>query len=199
MKRIVMAGFTAVLVVLALGMAGRAAGQGYERPHPMMAGPGHEAERLLAMLDSDRTKGVLGLTDEQATRLRQISVEAEKAAIKTKADLAVRRIELRELLRADNPDRDTVMKKVKEVSDLTGQLMQQHVQALLSAKTILTTEQQKKMREFSANHRMGRPGMHGPGMFVPRPGMPGGGQGRPPMPPRSFTEPLAHPQEPPVE
>jgi Spy/CpxP family protein refolding chaperone len=164
----------------------------------MMAGPGHEAERLLAMLDGDRVKGLLGLTDEQATRLRQITVETEKAAIKTKADLAVRRIELRELLRADNPDRDTVMKKVKEVSDLTGQLMQQHVQALLSAKTILTPEQQKKMREFSANHRIGQPGMHGPGMFVPHPGMPGG-QGRPPVPPRSFTEPLAHPSEPPVE
>jgi len=198
MKKTVMVGLSAVLVMLALGTIGRAAGQGDARRCPMMAGPGHEAERLLAMLDGDRVKGLLGLTDEQATRLRQITVETEKAAIKTKADLAVRRIELRELLRADNPDRDTVMKKVKEVSDLTGQLMQQHVQALLSAKTILTPEQQKKMREFSANHRIGQPGMHGPGMFVPHPGMPGG-QGRPPVPPRSFTEPLAHPSEPPVE
>jgi hypothetical protein len=90
------------------------------------------------------------------------------------------------------------MKKVQEVSDLAGQLMQQRVQALLSAKTILTPAQQKKIREFSANHRMGRPGMQGQGMFVPRPGMPGG-QGRPPMPPRSPSEPPAHPQEPPVQ
>ena len=198
MKRVAVVGMSAVLVVLALGTIIRGAGQGEGRPHPRMAGPGHEAERLLAMLDNDRVKGLLGLTDEQATRLRQITVETEKAAIKTKADLAVRRIELRELLKADNPDRDTVMKKVQEVSDLTGQLMQQHVQALLSAKTILTPEQQKKIREFSANHRMGRPGMQGQGMFVPRPGMPGG-QGQPPVPPRSFTEPLAHPSEPPVK
>ena len=165
----------------------------------MMAGPGHGGERLLAMLNGERAKEALGLTDDQATRLRQITVETEKAAIKTKADLAVRRIELRELLQADNPDRDTVMKKVQEVSDLTGQLMQQHVQALLSAKTILTPAQQKKIREFSANHRMGRPGMQSPGMFfVPRPGMPGG-QGQPPVPPRSSNEPSAHPSEPPVE
>jgi Spy/CpxP family protein refolding chaperone len=239
MKKTVMVGLSAVLVVLALGTITRVAGQGEGRPHPMMAGPGHEAERLpamldsgtiswgagiirgagpgegrphpmragpgreaerlLAMLDNDRVKGLLGLTDEQATRLRQIVVDTEKTAIKTKADLAVRGIELRELLRAANPDRDTVTKKVQEVSDLAGQLMQQRVQALLSVKTILTPAQQKKIREFSANHRMGRPGMQGPaGMFVPRPGLPGG-QGRPPMPPRSFNEPLAHPSEPPVE
>jgi Spy/CpxP family protein refolding chaperone len=140
------------------------------------------------MLDNDRARAALGLTEDQATRLRQITVETEKAAIKTRADLAVRRIELRELLKADNPDRDTVMKKVQEVSDLTGQLMQQHVQALLSAKTILTPEQQKKLREFRASQRWGRPGMQGQGMRAPRPGMPGG-QGRPPMPPRSSNEP----------
>ena len=138
----------------------------------------------------------MGLTDDQATRLHQIMVETRKAAIKTKADLAVRRIELRELLKADKPDRDTVMKKVQEVSDLTGQLMQQHVQALLSAKTILTPEQQKKIREFSASHRMGQQGTQWRG--ARRPGM-RGGPGRPPMPPNSAPQPPAQPQEPPVQ
>ena len=186
MKKFAMVGLSTVLVVLALGTVKGAAGQAEGRPHPWMAGPGHGGERLLAMLNSDRAKAALGLTDDQATRLRQITVETEKAAIKTKADLAVRGIELRELLQADNPDRDTVMKKVQEVSDLTGQLMQQHVQALLSAKTILTPEQQKKIREFRANHRMGQPGMQG--MGARHPGMPGG-QGRPPMPPGPSSEP----------
>ena len=198
MKRVAVLGVSVVLVVLALGTVKWAAGQAEGRPHWRMAGPGHEAERLLGMLDNERVKATLGLTDDQANRLRQITVEMEKTAIKTKADLAVRRIELRELLKADNPDRDAVMKKVQEVSDLTGQLMQQHVQALLSAKTVLTPEQQKKIREFRFNQRLGRPGMQGQGMFVPRPGMPGG-QGRPPMPPRSPSEPPAHPQEPPVQ
>jgi Spy/CpxP family protein refolding chaperone len=196
MKRLAMVGLSAVLVVLALGTVKWAAGQAEGRPHWGMAGPGHEAERLLAMLDSDRVKGVLGLTDEQATRLHQITVETEKAAIKTKADLAVRRIELRELLKADNPDRDTVMKKVQEVSALTGQLMQQHVQALLNAKTILTPEQQKKLREFRASQHWGHPGMQG--MGARHPGM-RGGPGRPPIPPSSAPQPPAQPQEPPVQ
>jgi Spy/CpxP family protein refolding chaperone len=193
MKRIAMVGFTVMLAVLALGTMQPAAGQGEGSPHPRMAGPGHGAERLLAMLEIPRVRQLLGLTDDQASRLRQITVDTEKAAIKTKADLAVRGIELRELLLADNPDGDTVMKKVQEISDLTTQLMKLHVQALLSAKTVLTPEQQKKIRELSANWRLGQEGMH--------PGHPGmqGGPGRPPMPPRPATQPPAHPMEPPVE
>jgi hypothetical protein len=46
----------------------------------------------------------LGLTDEQVGRLHKIGVEAEKASIQTHADLELGHIELRELLRADNPD-----------------------------------------------------------------------------------------------
>ena len=197
MRKVAVLGVVAVLVVLALGAIKWAAGQAEGRHNSMMAGPGHEEGRLLAMLDSDRAKAALGLTDDQVTRLRQITVETEKTAIKTKADLAVRRIELRELLKADNPDQDTVMKKVQEVSALSGQLMQQHVHALLTTKTILTPEQQKKIREFRANHRMG-PGMEGQGMRARRPGMQGG-QGRPPMPPGSEPQPPAPGQEPPVQ
>ena len=201
MKKTVMVGLSTVLVVLALGTVkwaagqaegkhfGRMAGPGFEAGRcPMMTGPEHGAGGALGMLDSPQVKAALGLTDDQVARLSQIKVETEKAAIKTKADIAVQRIELRELLKADNPDRDTVMKKVQEVSDLTGQLMQEHVQALLSAKTILTPEQQKKLREFRASQRWGRPGMQGQRMQTPRPGMPGG-QGRPPMPPRSSNDP----------
>jgi Spy/CpxP family protein refolding chaperone len=194
MKRLAMVGLGAALVVLALGTTFRAAAQGEERPHPWMAGHGFEGEHLLAMLDNDRAKAALGLTDEQATRLRQIMVETEKTTIKTKADLAVRRIELRELLMADNPDQTAVIKKVQEVSALTGQLMQQHAQALLSAKTILTPEQRKKLREFRANQRWGRPGMG-----ARRPGMVGEGSGRPPMQPPPANEQPVPPQEPPVQ
>ena len=96
--RVAVLGMSAVLAVLALGTVKWA------------AGPGHEGEWLLAILDSGRVKAALGLTDDQARRLRQIRVKTQKAAIKTKADPAVRRIELRELLKGDNPVRDTVVK-----------------------------------------------------------------------------------------
>jgi Spy/CpxP family protein refolding chaperone len=107
---------------------------------------------MLAMLDNDRFKSELGLTDEQAGRLRQLVLENEKSSVRTKAEVKVRQIELREMLRADNPNRDATLKKAQEISDLHGQMMKQHIEALLTAKTILTPEQQKKMHALMAEH-----------------------------------------------
>ena len=162
MKKWMAAGVAAVLGILALGMVLRAQDRvfftrdvergfrtgGFERG-PEFGGPHHRmGTRLLAMLDNDRMKARLGLTDDQVSRLRQVVVDSEKATIKTRAEMKIRGIELRELLRADKPDQAAVMKKVDEISALRGEMMKQHVSALLSAKTILTPEQQKKIRSF---------------------------------------------------
>ena len=104
--------------------------------------------RALALLDNDRVKAALGLTDEQTSGLRSLAVETEKATVKTDADIEVKGIELRELLRADQPDSDSVIKKAEEISTLRGDLMKQHMEALLKAKSILRPEQQKKIRAF---------------------------------------------------
>ncbi len=115
-------------------------------------GPGHEmGQRMLAMLDNDRVKAYLNLSEPQAQQLRQIIVNTEKSSIQTRAQLEVRGIELRELLRADQLDGDAVMKKVQEISDLRGQEMKQHIQALLAADKVLTPEQRKKIRQFIEN------------------------------------------------
>ncbi|MGE5325980.1 MAG: Spy/CpxP family protein refolding chaperone [Deltaproteobacteria bacterium] len=157
-------------------------GRGFGHGGPMMGG------RLLAMLDSARVKTALGLTDDQSNRLRQIVIDTEKNTIKTRADMAVRQIELRELMRADNPDRDAVMKKLDEVSALRSQMMKQHVEALLSAKSVLTPEQQKKIRTFIENRRaegfMRGSGSGWQGARRGRFGGPAGsaGPGRPPAP-----------------
>jgi Spy/CpxP family protein refolding chaperone len=57
-------------------------------------------------------------------------------------------IDLRELLRADKPDRTTVMAKGDEISKLTSQLINHYLDAMLSEKTILTPEQQKIIRQY---------------------------------------------------
>lgn len=106
------------------------------------------SERLLALLDNDHVRESLGLTDAETGRLREIIVNTEKASVKSGAEMAVRGIELRELLRADKPDREAVMKNVGEISALRAQMMKAHINALLEAKTVLTPEQQKKIRAF---------------------------------------------------
>ncbi len=180
MKNRVMTGMALVLGVLALGLNGRA--QAVEGWGPTLGGEGeHEmGPRLLAMLENDQFKAALGLTDEQTERLHRIVVETEKSTTKTRAEMAIRRIELRELLRGDKPDQAAVTKKIQEISDLLRDTMKQHVDALLAAKAVLTPEQQKKIRSFIESRRGGE--------FWQRRGLEGHG-GRPPEPPRSPAEP----------
>lgn len=149
-------------------------------------------EHLLRMAENPRVRQYLGLTDEQVGRLHKIGVDAEKASVQTRADMELRHIELRELLRADNPDHDAIMKKLDEVNALRGKMEKQRVETMLSARGVLTPEQLKKVKTFMENrgagggmerghmmeHRggMGRPPGH-PG------GAPGGSTPKPPEPP----------------
>jgi Spy/CpxP family protein refolding chaperone len=184
MKRWAYAGVGLMLGVLALSAPARA-----QEEEGWRSGPREHAmgPHLMALLENDRVKAALGLTEQQVDRLRQITVEAEKSAVKTRADLAVRRIELRELLRADKPDREAIMKKVQEISDLRGQVMKQHVESILAVKTVLTPEQQQKLRAFRA--RGGRAGGWGPRPSS-RPNRPGG----PPGPAEAPAPPPDEPQ-----
>jgi len=146
--------------------------------------------RLLALLDSDRIRTYLGLEDPQVERLRQIVLETEKANVKIRAEIEVRRIELREALRADKPDRDEILKKVQEISDLRGEMMKHNVEAILAAKAVLSPEQQRKVFFLIENRYEGGPvGEERRGMRakpLPSPG----------VPPQQI--PL-HPGEPPVQ
>jgi Spy/CpxP family protein refolding chaperone len=157
-------------------------------------GWGHEGMRqgfgggdhLLGMAENPRVRMMLGLTDEQVGRLHKIGVDAEKASIQSRADMELKHIELRELLRSDNPDRDAIMRKLDEINDLRGKMAKQRVGTLLDARAVLTPEQLAKVKEFMEHrgpggmerghemerHGMGHPPMHG--------GRPGGGQ--PPKP-----------------
>lgn len=121
-------------------------------------GGGFGAERMLRMVENPRVRQILGLSDDQVARLRTIGVDAEKAAIQSHADMELRGIELRELLRADNPDHDAIMQKLDEINALRGKIAKQRVEALLSARGVLTPEQVKKVRTFMESGGFG----HGP-------------------------------------
>ncbi|HMD86752.1 MAG TPA: Spy/CpxP family protein refolding chaperone [Terriglobia bacterium] len=149
---------------------------------------------LLRMAENPRVRQYLGLTDEQVGRLHKIGVDVQKASVQTRADLELRHIELRELLRADNPDHDAIMQKLDQVNALQGKMEKQRVETMLSAKSVLTPEQQKKIKTFMENRAYGG----GPerGHMMER----RGGQGRPPGHPGGAPGgSTPKPQEPPVQ
>jgi len=139
-------------------------GEGHEGMPP--GGP-HEfggGGPFLRLAENPRLRKELALTDEQVERLHKIRVEEEKNSIQTRADLELRHIELRELLRADNPDHDAIMQKVDQVIALEGKMQKQRVETLLSARGVLTPDQIKKLKALGEERgpergrMMGRPG-----------------------------------------
>jgi len=122
--------------------------QDSQRPGHALRGPLRRVSRLLAALDDSRVRTMLGLTDQQNESLRRIIVDTETLTIKTVADIAVNSIELRELLRADKPDRTAVMSKGDQISKSTSLLISRYLDAMLAAKAILTPEQQKMIRAY---------------------------------------------------
>ncbi len=134
------------------GWEGRGHRMGWQRGgmHHFGGGMG-----LLRMAENPRVRQYLGLTDDQVARLHKIGIDEEKASVQTRADMDLRHIELRELLRADNPDHDAIMQKLDEVNALQGKMEKQRVETLLSARSVLTPDQVKKVKAFMENRGFG--------------------------------------------
>lgn len=205
MKRALTVSTMAIAGLLAMSLSAWALQMG-PMPSPPQMGPmeglapvlrnGDPASRVLSLLESDRVKTALGLTDDQIQRLRQIVEDTEKSAIKTQANLQVAGIELEELLRSNNPDRNAVNGKVQEIANYRGAMLKEYVGALLDAKTVLTPDQQKKIEAFIEQRQPQRGGMAGPMgpgrmMFRRRngPGMPPAPGNMPPAPPAPAPQP----------
>lgn len=114
-------------------------------------GPLQRFSRLMSALDDPRARKMLGLSDEQADSLQKIVTDTEIFTIQRGANIAVDSIQLRELLRADKPDKAAVMSKGDEISKDTSELISHYLGAILEAKTILTPQQQQMIREYLAN------------------------------------------------
>ena len=130
-------------------MMGRMSGRmETDRRDQRLGGPLQRVSSLLAALDDPRVRTTLGLRDQQADGLRKIIIDTETFTIQTGAEIAVNTIELRELLRADKPDKTAVKNKGDQISKSTSLLISHYLDAMLAAKAILTPEQQKMIRAY---------------------------------------------------
>lgn len=100
--------------------------------------------------------GKLNLTETQKKDVDKIKFDTEKQAIAQRAKLATARVDLRQLLKAENPDRSAIEKKLNEIADLGVQQHMIRVDAWFSINKLLTPDQQKTWRQVLAN----APAMH---------------------------------------
>ncbi len=153
-------------LLLAVGVlaAGGAALAALPDPDPAPAGP-----------NVVRIQKELGLSDTQASQLKKLWSDQRKANIRRRADMAIARMEVEELLEAPTVDEKALNLKVKELSDMQGGALRSRVDAHLALRKLVTPEQLEKLRALRHEGRRGRPTPPGRGERPPRPGgQPGG-------------------------
>jgi Spy/CpxP family protein refolding chaperone len=93
----------------------------------------------------------LNLTEEQKKDVEKIRVDMEKQAVSIRANLATARIDLRQLFKADTPDKSAVEKKLNEIADLSVQIRMNKINAWFAVNKLLTLEQQKTWKKVLEN------------------------------------------------
>jgi Spy/CpxP family protein refolding chaperone len=139
-----------------------------------MKGSGFMLGRVL----SDPTiREHLGVSADQAAKIRQQEADFRKTEIRNRADLEIKRIDLREMMGADKPDRAAIDAKLQEISTSRLAFEKSAVNFRLNSRDALTPEQRQKLRDLVRNRRdrdsgSGERGSHG--------GRPGGRRGAAP-------------------
>ncbi|MGC2330163.1 MAG: periplasmic heavy metal sensor [Candidatus Acidiferrales bacterium] len=100
-----------------------------------------------ALRDPDIRKQV-GITDDQFAKMRQQESDFRKTEIRDRADLQVKRIDLRDLLSADKPDRAAIDSKLQEISAAQLALEKAAVDYRLDMRDAITPAQRDKLRQL---------------------------------------------------
>jgi periplasmic protein CpxP/Spy len=157
-------------------------GMGMGRGMGMHRWGGHEMG-LARLLDNPKLREQIGITADQAAKIRQETLDFQKTAIRAGADLQVKRLDLHSLLAAETPDRAAIDKSLRETNAAQFTLEKAAIDHRLAMRAMLTPEQRQKLQELrSEHHGADRGGQHGPmhrgGGMMHHPGA-----GSPPPPP----------------
>ena len=118
-----------------------------------MRGPLPYSARPLVSI-SLRYHEELKLTDDQVKRLKDIRDAFSKKAVKERAEMKSRRIDLKRALDTEKIDLTDVEKKIREVSNMRADLRIARLKAIQEGKSVLNAEQQKQLSKIARN----RPG-----------------------------------------
>lgn len=117
----------------------------------LLAPPRHL--HMLAMKD-------LNLTKEQTDKIKSLRIGLKKQNIPLISDLKIKRIEMKELMDAEKPDKDKVTAKIREMESIRTKIHTNRAVMHIDVMNVLTKEQREKMEQqrcFGPRHMMDRP------------------------------------------
>jgi Spy/CpxP family protein refolding chaperone len=140
---------------------------------------------MMARMSTENLKQRLGLTDDQAAKLKELRGTYLKTTTMQGAKIRVAELELNDLLDEKTLDASKIEKKVKEIESLKSDLLMGRIRSLIKAADFLSPEQFAQFRDMTMQrmspmgHMQKRPmGPHGgagpmsgqtPGMMMPHP------------------------------
>jgi Spy/CpxP family protein refolding chaperone len=92
----------------------------------------------------------LNLTDEQKKDIENIHFTGEKQSIALKAKVETLHLELRQLLKADSPDKSAIEKKIREIADQKIQMHMTKLDSWFAINKLLNSDQQKEWKKVLA-------------------------------------------------
>jgi Spy/CpxP family protein refolding chaperone len=160
-------------------------GPGAERHDRFERGPqgGHREFALSRLLSDPEIQQKVGISADQVAKIRQQESAFRKTEIRQRADLEIKRIDLRDMLAAEKPDRAAIDRQLQEISTSQLAIEKARIDFRLNMKDALTPDQREKLRQTLRERWQAR---RGPGMRAPQgttPGNPtGDAQGPEPKP-----------------
>ena len=137
-------------------------------------GMGRREFGLGRLLNDPNVRQQLGVTADQAAKIRQQESDFRKTEIRNRADLQIKRMDLKDLLSADKPDRSAIDSKLQEISAAQLAVEKSAIDFRLTMRDALTPAQRQKLQQMMRQRRQPMP-MPG-GNAAPR-GPQGGGRG----------------------
>jgi len=101
----------------------------------------------------------LKLTDDQKKEVQKLHFDLQRQMITQRSKIAGARVDLQQLLRADNPDRAAIEKKITEISQLAGQAGTMLLGQWFAVNKLLNADQQKTWKKALDLRGMMRGGM----------------------------------------
>jgi zinc resistance-associated protein len=102
------------------------------------------------------------LTPEQRTKMTELQEKQWKETVSLRNEMQTKRLELRTLWSAPNPDKDKILGKQKEMNDLRDKMQAKATDFRLEARKVLTPEQAAQVGTYGPGMGMGG-GMMGMG------------------------------------
>ncbi len=90
----------------------------------------------------------MGLTDDQMMKMKPLHREMQKKQIRSKADLKIAEIELKEIMEVKDFDLDKATYTVKKIEDIKTAQHLEMLKAMKDMRAILTDDQFKKMHKM---------------------------------------------------